>query len=157
MTRFHNTHAAIFAALALLAGAAQAQTAPGTTPVVDVTRTDLTLTIEGVRSDRGKIMAALLKADAASGVARRVDSAMATPVAGTTIIHFQDLEPGDYAVQLFHDENGNGKMDSNLFGLPSEGYAFSNRARASFGPPKFAQMKFTVTPQPAATAAVMSY
>jgi uncharacterized protein (DUF2141 family) len=157
MTRFQTTAAAIIIAMTTGASIATAETAPNTASVVAVSRTGLTLTIEGVRSDRGKIMAALLKADATAGVARRVDAAMTTPVVGTTTLHFDGLEPGDYAIQLFHDENGNGEMDSNLFGIPSEGYAFSNRARGSFGPPKFAQMKFTVTAAPAATAAVMNY
>jgi uncharacterized protein (DUF2141 family) len=161
MTRItFTTRFAALAALALSAGVAQAQaeTAPTTAPTIAMNSgATLTLTIEGVRSPRGKIMAALLKADATAGVARRVDATMATPVTGTTTVRFQGLAPGDYAIQLFHDENGNGEMDSNLFGIPSEGYAFSNRARGSFGPPKFEQMKFTVTAEPAATAAVMNY
>jgi uncharacterized protein (DUF2141 family) len=157
MIRFHNTTPGIIIALVFVASAAQAQIAPVVAPVASASHTDLTLTIEGVRSDRGKIMAALLKADMTQGTARRVDAAMAPAVVGTTTIRFEGLEPGEYAIQLFHDENGNGEMDSNLFGLPSEGYAFSNRARGSFGPPKFSQMKFTVTAEPAVTAAVMNY
>lgn len=157
MTRLQNTTAAIIIAMTMGASLATAETAPAAAPIVAVSHTGLTLTIEGVRSDRGKIMAALLKADATAGVARRVNATMTTPIVGTTTIHFDGLEPGDYAVQLFHDENSNGEMDSNLFGIPSEGYAFSNRARASFGPPKFAQMKFTVTAAPATTVAVMNY
>jgi uncharacterized protein (DUF2141 family) len=155
-----TTRIIALSALALSAGftQAQAETAPATAPAISMNSgTTLTLTIEGVRSPRGKIMAALLKADATAGVARRVDAAMTAPVTGNTTIRFEGLAPGDYAIQLFHDENGNGEMDSNLFGIPSEGYAFSNRARGSFGPPKFEQMKFTVTAEPAATAAVMNY
>jgi uncharacterized protein (DUF2141 family) len=156
-----TTRLVALSALALSAGFAQAETAPAAPVIAPAivmnSGTTLTLTIEGVRSPRGKIMAALLKADMTAGVARRVDATMATPVTGTTTIRFEGLAPGDYAVKLFHDENSNGEMDSNLFGIPSEGYAFSNRARASFGPPKFEQMKFTVTAEPAATAAVMNY
>jgi uncharacterized protein (DUF2141 family) len=163
MTRIQSNITSTLIAIATLVGAttfAQAETAPALASVVapaSVSRTTLTLSIEGVRSTRGKIMAALLKADASAGIARRVNAGMASPVAGTTTLVFEGLEPGDYAIQLFHDENGNGEMDSNLFGIPSEGYAFSNRARGSFGPPKFEQMKFTVTAAPAATAAVMNY
>ncbi len=165
MTQTHNIiRFAALAALVLVSGQVSAQAAaptpaaPSTSiAIVEATGATLILTIEGVRSDKGKIMAALLKADPATQTATRVDAAIATPVIGTTSIRFEGLAPGDYAVRLFHDENGNGEMDSNLFGIPSEGYAFSNRARASFGPPKFEQMKFTVTAAPATTAAVMNY
>ena len=33
--------------------------------------------------------------------------------------------------------NGNGQLDSNLMGLPTEPYGFANNARGSFGPPSF--------------------
>ena len=167
MTRIQSnivTALVAFASLAASTCFAQAETAPVAAPVIGpvvapaaVSRTSLTLSIEGVRSDKGKIMAALLKADATTGTARRVSANMVSSIVGTTTITFDGVEAGEYAIQLFHDENGNGEMDSNLFGIPSEGYGFSNRARASFGPPKFAQMKFTVTAEPATTAAVMNY
>jgi uncharacterized protein (DUF2141 family) len=160
MTRIQSRTARLvaFSALAFVASAAVAETAPPTPAIAAVTTgTTLTLTIEGVRSDKGKIYASLIKADAAASVARKAGGARGTPIVGTTTLTFEGLAPGDYAVQLFHDENDNGTMDSNLFGIPSEGYAFSNRARASFGPPKFADMKFTVTAAPATTAAVMNY
>jgi uncharacterized protein (DUF2141 family) len=43
------------------------------------------------------------------------------------------------------DENANGKMDSNVIGIPIEPYAFSNDASGNFGPPTFEQAKFVVT------------
>lgn len=57
---------------------------------------------------------------------------------------FKDLEMGTYAVKLFHDENENGKMDSNFFGIPKEGYGFSNNGGA-FGSPSFNDASFGVT------------
>lgn len=50
---------------------------------------------------------------------------------------FRDLPEGSYALSIFHDENDNGKLDSNFMGIPSEPYAFSNNAKGAFGPPKF--------------------
>jgi len=49
---------------------------------------------------------------------------------------------GDYAVTLFHDENKNGKFDSNFIGYPLEGYGFSNNAKAQFAAPSFDECKF---------------
>lgn len=51
---------------------------------------------------------------------------------------------GEYAVKVFHDENTNKKMDTLMFGIPSEKYGFSNNARGTFGPPSFEDAKFTV-------------
>lgn len=50
---------------------------------------------------------------------------------------FSGVPPGRYAVKSFADENGNAKLDTNLFGLPVERYGFSNNARGRMGPPVF--------------------
>lgn len=42
---------------------------------------------------------------------------------------FEDIKPGKYAVMVMHDENDNGKLDSNILGIPKEGYGFSNNPR----------------------------
>ena len=55
---------------------------------------------------------------------------------------FEKLSYGEYAFKLFHDENNNGVMDTNLVGIPTEEYAFSNNAKGSFGPAKYAKAKF---------------
>ena len=57
---------------------------------------------------------------------------------------FEKLPKGDYAIAAYHDENNNGRMDTNLIGLPTEGYAFSNNPRTTMGPPSFAEAKVMV-------------
>jgi uncharacterized protein (DUF2141 family) len=54
----------------------------------------------------------------------------------------QDLPYGEYSVILYHDENGNTKLDTNFVGIPKESYGFSNNAKAMFGPPKYEKAKF---------------
>lgn len=118
----------------------------------------LTLKLNGVRSDKGAIMAGLMKADAAGGAPTRVRGVSEPARPGHMILSFDGLAPGDYAVMLFHDENGNGEMDENAFGIPVEGYGFSNEAKASFGPPKFGEMKVTVgVDRRVETSGTMSY
>lgn len=56
--------------------------------------------------------------------------------------NFAGIAPGKYALVTFHDENGNGKFDRNWFGLPKEGYAFSNNVRPVFAPPSFKAAAF---------------
>lgn len=53
------------------------------------------------------------------------------------IYTFEGLKAGIYAISIFHDENDNGKLDTNFIGIPTEPYGFSNNAKGMFGPPDF--------------------
>jgi uncharacterized protein (DUF2141 family) len=155
MTQAHKIIAALCLSTALVGSnlAAQAQTAPAatsTTPASSPAPRALTgpnsliVAVSGVRSARGHIRAGLVMADPNTGNVKQVGGTMAQAIEGTVTLTFNNLPDGDYAVQMFHDEDDNGEMKTNLFGIPSEGYGFSNGARAAFGPPKFADMKVTV-------------
>ncbi|WNC72065.1 DUF2141 domain-containing protein [Thalassotalea psychrophila] len=63
---------------------------------------------------------------------------------GSATITFNDIDQGDYALRFFHDQNDNGKLETNLFGMPVEGFGFSNNAKPNFGPVSYQQIKFTV-------------
>ncbi|NUO00517.1 MAG: DUF2141 domain-containing protein, partial [Saprospiraceae bacterium] len=60
------------------------------------------------------------------------------------VLTVKGLAKGKYAVQLYHDENGNGKMDFNLLGIPKEGYGFSNDARGFMSEPAFEKQLFSL-------------
>ncbi len=55
---------------------------------------------------------------------------------------FEDILPGTYALAVIHDENMNGKLDTNWLGIPIEGYGFSNDAKGLFGAPSFSAARF---------------
>ena len=55
---------------------------------------------------------------------------------------FLDIPPGTYALAVIHDENMNGKLDTNWLGVPTEGYGFSNDAKALMGAPSFDAASF---------------
>ena len=57
-------------------------------------------------------------------------------------IQFENIDFGTYAIAIYHDENNNGKLDSNFIGIPKEGTGASNNAKGKFGPPKFEDAKF---------------
>lgn len=59
---------------------------------------------------------------------------------------FRDVRPGRYAIALLHDENGNGKADRAGGMIPREGFGFSRDAKVRFGPPKFGEAAFDVSP-----------
>ena len=56
---------------------------------------------------------------------------------GKAQLSFNGLAPGRYVIKSFADENGNEKLDTNLVGLPTERYGFSNDAKGRMGPPAF--------------------
>jgi uncharacterized protein (DUF2141 family) len=55
---------------------------------------------------------------------------------------FVDILPGTYALAVIHDENMDGKLNTKWFGIPTEGYGFSNNAKATFGPTSFSAARF---------------
>ena len=59
-------------------------------------------------------------------------------------ISFDSIFPGKYAIQFFHDENKNQKMDFNLIGIPKEKFGSSNDVKPILGPPKFEKMLFEI-------------
>ena len=68
-------------------------------------------------------------------------------VTGQTVVYtFKDVPFGTYAIAIFHDTNSNTKLDKNFFGIPKEGYAFSNNVFGALGlPPSFKDASFKVT------------
>jgi uncharacterized protein (DUF2141 family) len=72
-------------------------------------------------------------------------SASAPARAGETEVIVRGVPPGEYAAQIFHDENGNQRVDRALFGIPKEGVGFSNNMRIRFRAPRFSEARFTVT------------
>ena len=64
--------------------------------------------------------------------------------ASTTSVRFDGLARGDYAVAVIHDENNNRKLDT-FAGIPREGFGFSRNPPVTFGPPRFAAARFTLS------------
>jgi uncharacterized protein (DUF2141 family) len=56
---------------------------------------------------------------------------------------FEDIPAGTYALAVIHDENMNGKLDVDWIGIPTEGYGFSNDAKASISAPSFSAASFS--------------
>jgi uncharacterized protein (DUF2141 family) len=57
---------------------------------------------------------------------------------------FDELPPGAYAVAVVHDENGNGRLDKNFLGIPTEGYGVSNNRTYAASSPTWDESRFTV-------------
>jgi uncharacterized protein (DUF2141 family) len=99
----------------------------------------VTVTIEKLENSQGLVMIELLDQN------EKTVEELAVPITNeTSTFSFTDVESGTYAIRYFHDENENGKMDTGSFGIPKEGYGFSNNARGFMGPPDFEDMLFEV-------------
>ena len=91
---------------------------------------ELTVHLHGIRAQTGLLKVALVDSqDAWDGKAAPVQGDGAPPEGEDASFTFKDLQPGHYAVMITHDENGNGKLDTNVVGMPLEGYGFSNNPR----------------------------
>ncbi len=91
---------------------------------------DLDITLTDIRAQTGIIKLAVVDGPVGwDGKAKPVQATGAPPAGETQHFTLKDLAPGRYAVMVTHDENGNGKLDSNALGMPIEGYGFSNNPR----------------------------
>ncbi len=109
------------------------------------TSVDLQINVEGIGQQTGEVLIALYASAEAYKGGERDNGlnlvANQSEVSGT----IEALAPGTYVIKLFHDVDGNGKLDKNLVGIPSEPFGFSNDAPAQFGPAKWEDAKFEVS------------
>ncbi|MEP5611994.1 MAG: DUF2141 domain-containing protein, partial [Cyclobacteriaceae bacterium] len=105
---------------------------------------DLVIKVENVGSQNGKIRIALYDSED-KFLDEQIMGGSVDASVGLVLHKFTNLRPGTYAVSLFHDQDGGGKLNSNFMGIPSEPYAFSNNAKGMFGPPDFEDCKFEMT------------
>jgi uncharacterized protein (DUF2141 family) len=117
----------------------------------------LDVAIEGVRNTRGVVHACLTRDAAAFPDCSRDPAALKQTVAASTRhVRFAGVAPGHYALTLFHDENGNQRLDT-LLGIPREGFGFSRNPVVRFGAPKFRQVGMEIAPGLARHSVRMQY
>ncbi len=126
------------AALGVAASAASDARADG--------KVSFTVDAVGFKGGKGQAIVALFDAkDAWPKLDRALRLEKIKPIKdGAVSFTFGDLPPGDYAVEVIHDENENGKLDMRWlpFPQPAEGAACSNDAAATLGPPSWSDAHF---------------
>ena len=108
----------------------------------------LTVNVVGVNAATGKMEISLFKEpkgfpDTAANAVRHEFVDIDPKTVKATVV-WADLAPGVYAVAVHHDENGNGKMDTNILGIPKEGHGASNNPAPKRRPPTFEEAQFTL-------------
>lgn len=102
------------------------------------------LHIHGAKSDNGVVR--ILVFDSEKGYPDNPDLAVKSFSIKVenlkSSIRIVDLKPGTYAITVIHDEDENGKLNTNPVGYPTEKYGFSNNAKAYFSAPAFSKAAF---------------
>ena len=104
----------------------------------------LTVIVTNIKNDKGKIGAALYNSKESFMKNPFMTQGTASKKGEVTLV-FGQVPKGEYALSILHDENNNAKMDSNVVGIPKEGFGFSNNAMGIAGPPGWDKSKFEVT------------
>jgi uncharacterized protein (DUF2141 family) len=97
------------------------------------------------RNQRGALGCRLFRSPAGFPDASSGTIETRVPIQGSvTPCTFENVAPGTYAIAVVHDENGNQRLDKNLFGVPTEGYGVSNNHTYALHAPKWDESTFVV-------------
>ncbi len=107
--------------------------------------TTVTVSVSNVSGDTGQLVLSVY--DSKKSWLKKPVHEATLPVAKDAVFEVE-LPAGDYAFQLYHDVDDNGKMKTNFIGIPKEPTAVSNEAKGRFGPPKFKDAAITVADEP---------
>lgn len=126
-------------AAAAMGGAALAAASPAMAGSVTIKVTDL-------RNSDGVVRACMTTVESVFPRCIKDPNSYRTVVdaAKTITIRFDNVKPGEYAIALLHDENGDGKANRVLGMAPKEGYGFSRDAPVRMAPPDWDDAVFTV-------------
>ena len=116
-------------------------------PLISYSQNKLNIEVSGVPNSEGSIRVAVYNTPEAflsHDQVFKTGSVVASE--GITELSIDGLPDGEYAVVLYHDENGNDELDTNWLGIPKEDVGFSNSKMKAFGPPKFKECSFKMKP-----------
>jgi len=98
----------------------------------------LEVEVHDVSSSEGDILVAIYREEETFLKFEHVYRTQEAPASeGMTRVVIANLPLGQYALAIFHDENGNEELDTNFIGIPKEPLGFSNAKLKTFGPPGF--------------------
>ena len=99
-------------------------------------KTSLTLTIEVASFENTKGVLRVCVTDQKDDFLKSCAFSKIVTVEDDTVsLKIENIEEGNYAVSVYHDENNNGILETGgVFGIPLEPYGFSNNPNMTFGP-----------------------
>ncbi|MBC6430309.1 DUF2141 domain-containing protein [Nostoc sp. HG1] len=104
----------------------------------------LTVEIDGLKNKQGQVCVSIFASSEGFPSDRGLQK-QCTKITGTPLpIIFENLKAGSYAIAVFHDQNNDGTLNSNVFGIPSEGFGFSSNPEIRTRAAKFSEAAFLV-------------
>ncbi len=98
----------------------------------------VTIIIENIKGKKGTIQIAVYnKSESFPKVGGEYKLVQYNVKGGQSKFVIKDLPYGEYAIAIHHDENSDGKMNTNVIGIPKEGYGFSKNYKPKLSAPKF--------------------
>jgi uncharacterized protein (DUF2141 family) len=108
---------------------------------------NIELTITGIKKVEGTIMlAAYNSAETMGNPDKAWQKRMQKVDKAEISMSFTDVAPGQYAISIFQDLDGDFRLKTNIVGIPVEPYGFSNNPTL-YGAPTFEKVAFTVGEQ----------
>ena len=108
----------------------------------------ITVQVNGFSSDDGKARLLLFSSAEKEFYPQDKDKCLRKHIVSIknnkVLFTFDNLPYGDYAVSVHHDEDNNGKVNTNILGIPNEGLGASNDAKGFIGPPSFEKAKVSL-------------
>lgn len=105
----------------------------------------VTVRIERVKTDRGPVLCDLFNAaEGFPGPSPIIGGTVRLEASAEPVCGWSALPPGDYAVSVIQDENANGALDANAFGVPLEGYGASNNVLPATSAPRWSDSRVVV-------------
>lgn len=106
----------------------------------------LTVNVVGGRPAGGQVVVSLFDSEKSYMKAPVAEDRQPLGADGRATVTFGGLQPGDYAVSIFHDEDSDGELDTNFLGIPTEKVGFSNDAKPRMGPAPYEKARLDLAP-----------
>lgn len=119
----------------------------------------LTVAIDGLRNQNGQVCLSLFSQSEGfpDQIGRAVSVQCIQANEASSSITFENLNPGQYAVALFHDANMDGKLNTGFLGIPREGFGFSRNPQIGTRAPRFEDAALLLTSQSTSIQIQLNY
>jgi uncharacterized protein (DUF2141 family) len=100
---------------------------------------NVSIRVDGLKNQKGQICFSIFSSSQGfpSDSKRALKAQCVKVTEIPQIVTFPKLKAGNYAVAIFHDANGDNKLNTNALGIPTEGFGFSQNPKVLTGAPKF--------------------
>ena len=103
------------------------------------------VTVTCIEVEKGRIVKiGVYKTDGFPSVGKEITGKDIKVTESKVTVTIEEIPAGVYALAVFQDKDADGKLNSNLFGAPTEPYGFSKNKYGTFGPPDFEDVSFKI-------------